>query len=118
METVLRRAPEDADAAVVARRIEGDARLLAFFVPRAPGSPDTAAALRRYLKEKLPAHMQTSQLFGLEELPLLPGRKVDEEALRAARENDAKIAAAAQGQSFAGDASPYVVDEEAVEEDD
>ncbi|WP_182141039.1 30S ribosome-binding factor RbfA [Schaalia sp. JY-X169] len=41
-----------------------------------------------------------------------------EEALRAARENDAKIAAAAQGQSFAGDASPYVVDEEAVEEDD
>lgn len=41
-----------------------------------------------------------------------------EEALRAARENDAKIAAAAQGQSFAGDASPHVVDEEAVEEDD
>ena len=41
-----------------------------------------------------------------------------EEALRAARENDAKIAAAARGQSFAGDASPYVVDEEAVEEDD
>ncbi len=41
-----------------------------------------------------------------------------EEALRAARENDAKIAAAAQGQSFASDASPYVVDEELVEEDD
>ena len=29
-----------------------------------------------------------------------------EEALRAARENDAKIAAAAQGQSFAGDSGP------------
>ena len=83
VETVLRRAPEVADAAVVARRIEGDARLLAFFVPRAPGSPDTAAAVRGYLRQKLPAHMQPSQLFGLEELPLLPGRKVDEEALLA-----------------------------------
>lgn len=41
-----------------------------------------------------------------------------EEALRAARENDAKIAAAAQGQSFAGDASPYLTDEEVIEEDD
>ena len=83
VETVLRRASEVADAAVVARRIEGDARLLAFFVPRAPGSPDTAAAVREYLKEKLPAHMQPSQLLEVEKLPLLPGRKVDEEALLA-----------------------------------
>jgi amino acid adenylation domain-containing protein len=83
VETVLRQAPEVADAAVVARRIEGEARLLAFFVPRALGSSDTTAAIRSYLKEKLPAHMRPSQLFGLEELPLLPGRKVDEEALLA-----------------------------------
>jgi amino acid adenylation domain-containing protein len=83
VETALRRAPEVADAAVVARRIEGDARLLAFFVPRAPGSPDTVAAVRGYLKEKLPAHMQPSQLFEVDQLPLLPGRKVDEEGLLA-----------------------------------
>jgi amino acid adenylation domain-containing protein len=82
VETVLRRAPEVADAAVVARRIEGDARLLAFFVPQAPGSSDTAA-VREYLREKLPAHMQPSQLLEVEQLPLLPGRKIDEEALLA-----------------------------------
>ncbi|MCC8427336.1 AMP-binding protein [Reyranella aquatilis] len=98
VETVLRQAPEVADAAVVARRVEGDARLLAFFVPRAGGSSDTAAALRRYLKEKLPAHMQPSQLFRLEELPLLPGRKVDEEALLAHAAGHSLVPSAASSQ--------------------
>ncbi len=98
VETVLRQAPEVADAAVVVRRIEGDARLLAFFVPRATGSSDTTAAIRGHLKEKLPAHMQPSQLFGLEELPLLPGRKVDEEALLAHAVRHALAASAPSSQ--------------------
>ena len=98
VETILRQAPEVADAAVVVRRIEGDARLLAFFVPRTTGSSDVTAAIRGYLKEKLPAHMQPSQLFGLEELPLLPGRKVDEEALLAHAARHALAASALSSQ--------------------
>ena len=98
VETVLRQAPEVADAAVVVRRIEGDARLLAFFVPCAAGLSDRTAAIRGYLKEKLPAHMQPSQLFGLEELPLLPGRKVDEEALLAHATRHALAASALSSQ--------------------
>jgi acyl-coenzyme A synthetase/AMP-(fatty) acid ligase/thioesterase domain-containing protein len=83
VETVLRRSPEVADAAVVARRGEGEPRLLAFFVPRQSGSSHATGPVRRYLQERLPAYMQPSHLFALEELPLLPGRKVDEEALLA-----------------------------------
>ena len=81
VETVLRQVPEVADAAVVARRGEGEPRLLAFFVPRERGSSHITDAVRKHLKERLPAYMQQSQLFVLEELPLLPGRKIDEEAL-------------------------------------
>jgi len=81
VETVLRQVPEVADAAVVARRGEGEPRLLAFFVPRERGSSHITDAVRKHLKERLPAYMQPSQLFVLEELPLLPGRKIDEEAL-------------------------------------
>ena len=83
VETVLRQAPEVADAAVVARRGEGESRLFAFFVPREMGSPHITVAVRKHLKERLPAYMQPSHLFVLEELPLLPGRKIDEEALLA-----------------------------------
>ena len=34
-------------------------------------------------QERLPAYMQPTQLHQLEEIPLLPGRKVDEAALLA-----------------------------------
>ena len=87
IETVLRQAPGIADAAVVARRGEGEGegepRLLAFFVPLRMGASQINVAVRKHLQERLPAYMQPSQLFVLEELPLLPGRKVDEEALLA-----------------------------------
>jgi len=83
IETVLRQAPDVADAAVVARRGEGEPRLLGFFVPRRRGSPPITTAVGKHLQERLPAYMQPSQLFMLEELPLLPGRKIDEEALLA-----------------------------------
>ena len=98
VESVLRQAPEVEDATVVARRIEGESRLFAFFVPRAASSADITAAIREHLKEKLPAYMQPSHLFGLGELPLLPGRKVDEEALlaHAARHAPATLARSSQ----------------------
>jgi len=83
IETVLRQAPGVADAAVVARRGDGEPRLLAFFVPLRMGLSPTTTAVRKHLQERLPAYMRPSQLFVLEELPLLPGRKIDEEALLA-----------------------------------
>lgn len=83
IEAVLRRAPKVEDAAVVARRGDGESSLFAFFVTHAAGSAGVTAAIREHLKEKLPAYMQPTHLFGLAEMPLLPGRKVDEEALLA-----------------------------------
>ncbi len=41
-----------------------------------------------------------------------------EDALRAARENDARIAAEAEGADYAGDASPYITGDEVEEEKD
>ena len=83
IETVLRQASDVADAAVVARPVEGEPRLFAFVVPRGARSSSFMVAVRQHLKERLPAHMQPSHLHAIEELPLLPGRKIDEEALLA-----------------------------------
>jgi acyl-coenzyme A synthetase/AMP-(fatty) acid ligase/thioesterase domain-containing protein len=83
IETVLRQSPDVADAAVVARRGEGEPELLAFFVPRQMGASQINVAIRQHVTERLPAYMKPARLFVLEELPLLPGRKVDEEALLA-----------------------------------
>lgn len=81
IETVLRQAPEVEEAAVVARTIAGEPILWAFVALREAGSSSITVAIRRHLKERLPADMAPSELFILDELPLLPGEKVDEEAL-------------------------------------
>ncbi|MDI1266246.1 MAG: AMP-binding protein [bacterium] len=89
VETVLRQAPMVADAAVVARRTGGGAQLSAFVVPLDASSPGLASDVRAHLKGKLPAYMQPSSLFVIDELPLLPGRKIDEEALLSFADKDA-----------------------------
>lgn len=83
IETVLKRAPGVFDAAVVARRISAEPRLYAFVVPRDKGAAGFAADVRNYLADSLPVYMRPSRLFAIDEMPLLPGRKVDEEALLA-----------------------------------
>lgn len=83
IETALRLLPEVADAAVVARATVGESTLFAFVVLREAVSSSVAVSIRKHLKERLPAYMEPSELFVLDELPLLPGRKVDEEALLA-----------------------------------
>jgi amino acid adenylation domain-containing protein len=80
IETAMQRAPFVADAAVVARRLDAEPQLLAFVVPRTVGQ-DIADATRAVLREALPAHMRPTRLFTIDEMPLLPGRKVDEAAL-------------------------------------
>jgi amino acid adenylation domain-containing protein len=89
IETALKLMPEVADAAVIARHVGTEPRLHAFVVPRAPDTPDLLVRVRRRLSKVLPAYMRPSHLLAVEEMPLLPGRKVDEEALlaRAARQS-------------------------------
>ena len=81
IEAVLRQMTAVSDAAVVARRIDGEPRLFAFVVPHEPASATFINLVRAHLKERLPAYMQPAQCFAIDALPLLPGRKIDEEAL-------------------------------------
>ncbi|MCW3466086.1 non-ribosomal peptide synthetase [Chitinophaga nivalis] len=65
-------------AAVVAREINGDKCLVAYYV--AATTIDTAL-LRAYLQERLPEYMVPAYLMQLEVLPLMPNGKLDRKAL-------------------------------------
>jgi alpha-ketoglutarate-dependent taurine dioxygenase len=58
----------------------GEAQLVAYVVPRAPGGVP-ASELRRYLTQRLPVAAVPSQIVFLAELPLLPSGKLDRRAL-------------------------------------
>ncbi|MFJ9613764.1 non-ribosomal peptide synthetase [Streptomyces noursei] len=83
VEAALRAHPGVAQAAVVAVGTEQRRRLAAHVVP-APGGPrPTAAALRAYLTDRLPAHLVPSAVGLVEALPLTSRGKVDRPALAA-----------------------------------
>ena len=82
IESALRRMPGIVDAAVVARRSKQEPILLGFVVPHA-ASTSLLDEVRRHLAATLPPYMRPREIFTLPSLPLLPGRKVDEEALLA-----------------------------------
>jgi len=58
----------------------GDPRLVAYVVPKREPAP-TASDLRNFLKQRLPDYMVPSAFVFLNQLPLLPGGKVDRAAL-------------------------------------
>jgi amino acid adenylation domain-containing protein len=58
----------------------GDRYLCAYYVPR-PGPRPGAGELRRFLQEKLPAHMVPGHFVALEAFPLSPNGKIDRKAL-------------------------------------
>jgi amino acid adenylation domain-containing protein/non-ribosomal peptide synthase protein (TIGR01720 family) len=80
IETALRESPGVADAAVVAHDELGHSRLVAYVTPAAAGEP---AALRAWLRDRLPEYMLPSAFVVLDDLPRTTGGKVDRRALPA-----------------------------------
>ncbi|HVF59868.1 MAG TPA: amino acid adenylation domain-containing protein [Thermoanaerobaculia bacterium] len=79
IESVMGRHPGVREAAVVARGEGSDKRLVAYVVP-SDGTADVAA-LRAFLKERLPDYMVPSAWVALAALPLTPNGKLDRRAL-------------------------------------
>jgi amino acid adenylation domain-containing protein len=82
VETALLAHPQVRQAVVTAwESSPGKKRLVAYVVSAQPAP--TSSALRRFLKERLPAYMVPSVFVPLAELPRTPGGKVDRKALPA-----------------------------------
>ncbi|HEU4420930.1 MAG TPA: amino acid adenylation domain-containing protein [Pilimelia sp.] len=83
VEAALRRHEDIADAAAgVWTGEDGDARLVAYAVPRTPGM-DPWPDVQRRLREILPDYLVPATLVLLDALPLTPNGKVDRRALPA-----------------------------------
>ncbi|NMO13901.1 non-ribosomal peptide synthase/polyketide synthase [Pyxidicoccus fallax] len=81
IEAALAALPEVREAAVLAHKgIAGDARLVAYVVPRDAGPVDSGS-LREALRKTLPEYMVPSAFMALEALPLSPNGKLDRKAL-------------------------------------
>ncbi|MBT2407715.1 MULTISPECIES: non-ribosomal peptide synthetase [unclassified Streptomyces] len=78
IETVLTTHPDITQAAVV----HADQQLTAY-VTTAPGVPLSPAALKAWLRERLPEHMVPARFAVLGRLPLTPNGKIDKRALPA-----------------------------------
>ncbi|HYO14949.1 MAG TPA: amino acid adenylation domain-containing protein [Thermoanaerobaculia bacterium] len=82
VEAVLGRHPEVGQATVDLREGPGGTRLVAWVVPRDPADREAlAAALRVFLRERLPEALVPAAFVLLDELPLNPSGKVDRAAL-------------------------------------
>jgi amino acid adenylation domain-containing protein len=82
VEAVLAEHPSVAHAAVIAREFDGaGVRLVAYAVPAGDGMDE--GALRRWLRERLPAPLVPSALVVLDALPLNAHGKIDRRALPA-----------------------------------
>ncbi len=81
VEAVLATFPGLEESAVAVRQDDGEARLVAYYVPA--GVPPTTSALRAHVRERLPEYMVPSGWVRLPALPHTPNGKVDRLALPA-----------------------------------
>jgi thioesterase domain-containing protein/acyl carrier protein len=81
IEAALTHAPGVAQAAVVARSLDGETRLRAYVVPRAGEASPAPAELRRVLAGRLPPYMIPAEFVTLPALPLTASGKLDRAAL-------------------------------------
>jgi acyl carrier protein len=80
--SLLEEHPAVQDAIVIARKDDGDGRLIAYLLPK-PGEKPDSEKLRNWLKNKLPIYMIPSLFIFVEQWPLTPNGKVDRSALPA-----------------------------------
>jgi amino acid adenylation domain-containing protein len=83
VEAVLGKHEQLSDVVVMARAGESGEQRLVAYVVRQPGSEVSSQQLRQYLKQRLPEYMVPSAYVMLEQMPLMPNRKVDRRALPA-----------------------------------
>ena len=81
IQNALRRVPGVSDAAVAVGRDGERANLIAFVVARDREDTALVDRARNAIRASLPRHMQPSRLLLVEQLPLLPGGKVDRQEL-------------------------------------
>ncbi|MCP1462319.1 amino acid adenylation domain-containing protein [Pseudomonas sp. S3E17] len=94
IDTCLISHPEVRDAVVVAGNdVSGNARLVAYVVPRGKHSEHLPGLLREYLIQRLPRHMVVSGFVFLDSMPLTFNGKIDRKALPSADQAGAASAA-------------------------
>lgn len=82
IEAVLSSRPDVASAAVLAHTDgPGDARLIAYPVPATGATAPTAAELRRWLRDRLPAYLVPTAFVPVAQLPVTANGKLDRAAL-------------------------------------
>jgi amino acid adenylation domain-containing protein len=86
IEAALGQHPSIGETVVVARDEQDDKRIVAYLTTKEQDAPATAA-LRSFLREKLPEHMIPSAFVRLEALPLTVNGKIDVRALPAPERN-------------------------------
>ncbi|HEX2091631.1 MAG TPA: amino acid adenylation domain-containing protein, partial [Longimicrobiaceae bacterium] len=97
VEAALREHPAVGEAVVVAREdMPGDRRIVGYLVGRDGAEVPVPAALRSYLRLRLPEYMVPSAFVVLEALPLTPNGKLDRRALPSpeslASDEDSRVA--------------------------
>ncbi|HEY5970372.1 MAG TPA: amino acid adenylation domain-containing protein [Pseudoxanthomonas sp.] len=82
IEARLHEHPDVSAAVVLARGDDaGDMRLVAYYVPRHPGTAISVEAFHEHLGQRLPDHMVPALYVRLDALPVTPNGKLDRRAL-------------------------------------